>query len=291
VTDSYAVFSAFEETLADLSRRLGSSTATSWHDPSALERTWQQRRPLYEHLATTAEHFWIAEEDERPIGFARSVLRDGLRQLTELFVVPGSQSSGAGRELMAHVFPSGGAERKSIMATTDVRAQALYLKSGVYPRFPIYYFGRQPERVEVATDLTIETLTATLETLEVLAALDKSVLGFRRDVDHAWLLSGREGYLYRRDDQPVGYGYVGFNSGPFALLEAADFPAVLAHAESQAALQGQPFGVEVPTVNQIAVEYLLSRGYRLDSFVAILMNDEPFGKFENYIISSPPFFL
>jgi hypothetical protein len=81
-------------------------------------------------------------------------------------------------------------------------------------------------------------------------------------------------------------------SGPFALLHAGDFPAVLAHAESEAAAQGQhEFGLEVPMVNQVAVDYMLARGYRMDAFIALLMNDRPFGKFENYIVTSPPFIL
>jgi len=35
----------------------------------------------------------------------------------------------------------------------------------------------------------------------------------------------------------------------------------------------------------------LKRGFRLDKFMAVLMSDVPFGRFENYILTSPPFFL
>ena len=66
------------------------------------------------------------------------------------------------------------------------------------------------------------------ETLSTLAEIDKATLGFQRDVDQQWFLANRRGFLYLRDGRPVGYGYVGENSGPFALLDAADFPAVLA---------------------------------------------------------------
>ena len=40
-----------------------------------------------------------------------------------------------------------------------------------------------------------------------------------------------------------------------------------------------------------AVDYLLRRGYRLDSFFAFHMCDAPIGKLENYIVTSPPFFM
>ncbi|GIK36633.1 MAG: hypothetical protein BroJett011_04660 [Chloroflexota bacterium] len=290
--DSYSVFKLFEETLADLSRRLGSSEATSWQDPAALEQMWQERRSLYEHLARTTAHFWLAEKAGQLIGFSRSIRRDGMLELTEFFVRPDQQAQGVGYELLRRAFPAAGAARRSIIASTDIRAQVRYLKAGVYPRFPIYYFWRTPAAAPVATDLTFEPLTASPETLAALGELDRAVIGHRRDIDHEWLLTQRQGYLYYRQGQLVGYGYAGLRNGPFALLNPGDFPAVLAHAENDAAANGRGhFGLEVPMVNRAAVDYLLTRNFRLDSFIAIFMSDLPFGRFENYITTSPPFFL
>jgi GNAT superfamily N-acetyltransferase len=204
-------------------------------------------------LAQRAEAFWVAEQDGQVIGFARSILQDGVRELTELFVLPGVQSGGVGRELLARAFPANGARYRSIISSPDIRAQALYLKTGVYPRFPIYYFGRSPEAVSVTTDLGFEPISASPGNFEILASLDRSLLGYRRDVTHAWLLGDRQGYLYCRDKVPVG--------------------------------------LEVPMINRAAVDYLLARGFHMDSFMAISMSDVPFGKFENYILPSPPFFL
>ncbi len=293
ISDSYASFKIFEQTLADLVSRMGSTTATSASSPSALARMWQQRRPLYEHLAETADAFWVARQNGQEIGFSRAVLRDGVQQLTELFVLPGTQSKGVGRELIHRAFPNKDTRYRSIIATADFRAQALYLKSGVYPRFPIYYFGRKPEARRWQSDLFFASVSsASPETLDTLAKLDREILDFRRDIDHSWLLRERQGYLYYRDGRAVGYGYVGERNGPFALLNGGDFPAVLAHAETRAAEKGHDeFGVEVPMVNQTAVDFLLGQGFQLDSFMAVLMSDKPFGKFEQYICSSPPFFM
>jgi GNAT superfamily N-acetyltransferase len=292
LADSRLVFEVFERTLADLNRRMGGTESTSASDPIQLERMWEERRSLYEHLACSAEHFWIAEKDGIAIGFARSVLRDGVRQLTEFFVLPDAQSAGVGRELLRRAFPNDGVRHRSILTTTDVRAQARYLKSGVYPRFPVYYFGRTPEIVEVPSDLTAQPIDVTTSDRAVLGELDKGILGYRRDVDHTWLLTDRKGFLYYRGDRVLGYGYVGVRSGPFALWDTSDYLSVLAHAENEAALQGRPeFGLEVPMVNRVVVDYLLQRRFRLDSFIAILMSDEPYGRFENYIATSPPFFV
>jgi maleate cis-trans isomerase len=44
-------------------------------------------------------------------------------------------------------------------------------------------------------------------------------------------------------------------------------------------------------VNKTVVDYLLGRGFRIDSFVALLMSNISFGRFEHYIVTSPPFFI
>ena len=89
----------------------------------------------------------------------------------------------------------------------------------------------------------------------------------------------------------MGYGYVGSNSGPFAVLDDNDFPAVLAHAESRMAERGSEFGAEAPLINTKAIQYFIERKYQIDSFSAIFMSNVSFGKFENYLGFSPEFFL
>jgi GNAT superfamily N-acetyltransferase len=290
--DSFTVYNIFLESMNDLSRRLGTQAITGGDDPAVMKLLWESRRPLFDHLTETAEYFWLAEQAGQVIGYARSILRDGCRELTEYFVLPGHQSAGVGRELLERTFPDDGATHRSIVATIDPRAQARYLKTGVYPRFPIYYFERAPEPAPVSSDLTFEPFSESDQTFARLAQIDKAVLGYRRDIDHAWLMAHRDGFLYCRDRKPVGYGYIGRQRGPFALLDPSDYPAVLAHAEAHAhALGLASFGVEVPLVNAAAIRHLLARGFKMDAFFAFFMCDHPFGKFENYIVTSPPFFF
>jgi hypothetical protein len=48
------------------------------------------------------------------------------------------------------------------------------------------------------------------------------------------------------------------------------------------------FGVTVPLINRHAVDYLLSRKFRIDmAFLEQYMTAAPLGKFENYIITVP----
>jgi GNAT superfamily N-acetyltransferase len=269
IEDSYACFQVFQESIMDLGQRQGVMTITGGQDPEVLAHLWEMRRPLFEHLARTADYYWLAEKGDRVTGYARSILRDGLRMLTEFFVLPGEQAAGVGRELLQRTFAAEGARRRVVIATTDRPAIVRYLKAGAYPRFPVYEFFRSPGRIAVDTGLSFEPIAASPQSLAILGTLDQAILGFRREEDHAWLLETRQGCLYYRGRQPVGYGYTGFHNGPFALLEEKDFPSVLAHAESQAAGRDEEFIVEVPLVNRSAVNYLLSRRFRMHGFAPI----------------------
>lgn len=245
---------------------------------------------MFEFLATQAAQFWVAEAAGEILAYARSIEHDGLQELTEFFVLPGQQSAGVGRELLARAFPQTAARYRTIIATLDERALSRYLRAGVYGRFPIKYFYRKAEKVEVKTDLAIEPLHLEFH-LEDLNRIDRKTLMHARGALHQWVASTRPGFVYRRSGEVVGYGYVGSSAGPFALLNESDFPAVLAHAEGLRAEADGDFGVEVPLINQKAIQYLMARHYQIDSFTALFMSNEPFGRFENYLCFSPIFFM
>jgi GNAT superfamily N-acetyltransferase len=289
--DSENTFDVFHRSIMDLGDRLGVMPISGGNDPQAIQSLWERRQPLFQHLARTSDNFWVAEKDGKVIGFARSILRSGVRQLTEFFVLPEHQSAGVGGELLARAFPVDGSEHRFILATIDGRAIPRYLKAKVYPHFPCYTFTRPAEKIEVETDLIIERITASAQSMGELIRLDNAILGFHREAEHAWLIETRKGYFYKRNKEVVGYGYLGELNGPFALLDENDFPAILTHVESEASKQGSEFSVEVPMINQAAIDYLLHRRCKLESFFEFFMADTTFGKFENYILTRPPFFV
>lgn len=290
--DDFTTFTICRKALEDFSQRSGVQAITGANDPETREKLWEIRRPFWEHLSRTSDNYWLAEKDGEPVGYARSILRGDHRELTEFFVAPGNQSAGVGRELLQHAFPND-VPHRSIIATPDLRAQARYLKAGVYPFLTELYFERTPEPVTVETDLIIETADEEHASLEALSGIDLAILGHRRDVDHQFLMNDRKLHLYKRRETIIGYGYINKDFyGPFALLDNKDFPAVLAHAETEAHKMGATaVGFETPTINTAAIDHLLKRGYKLEGFMGSIMSDKPFGKFENYILTSPPYFL
>src|SRR6266508_3620079 len=118
-------------------------------------------------LGGACRRVWVAEDPEGNglIGYARSIVRGGLFELTELFVKPGQQSRGLGRALLERAFTAGRGEVRSIIATADVRAQSRYYAAGTVARFPFFTLAREPMPAEPAT---------TLEPMRIEAGADAS---------------------------------------------------------------------------------------------------------------------
>ena len=57
-------------------------------------------KSLFEHFAAHGSDSWLAEENGDVVAYARSIVRDGIRQLTDYWVLPQSQTSGIGQELL-----------------------------------------------------------------------------------------------------------------------------------------------------------------------------------------------
>lgn len=287
--DSRRCFDIFLPTIRDLAARLNNPWDVN------PEGQWRRMRHLFDHLAAHAAEWWIAEEPAsgEPVGYARSVERGGLFELTEFFVHPDRQSAGVGTALLARAFPADRGDVRVIIATTDVRAQARYYRSGTVARFPIVALGGAPRPGDADVGLEAVRLAPDAPELEDVRRIEAAVLEFDRGAELAALAEEREGYLYRRDGAPVGFAFVGRSgTGPIAALDPAEQPAMLDHVEARAAaLGGDEVSFEVPMVNGVAIGHLLDRGMRMDPFYTFLMSSRPFGQFDRYIGYAPPFVL
>lgn len=103
--DIPAAYAVFRRSLFDYLLRIGMVDAATAADPP-IESAWQSQGPWVEHLSRTAAENWVAEDGAgRVIGWAMSVERDGVLELTHLFVEPGVQAGGVGRALLDRAFP------------------------------------------------------------------------------------------------------------------------------------------------------------------------------------------
>jgi hypothetical protein len=60
IDDLSAVFGVVQRTNADFGERLGIMRFSRLRHAADIAERWRRNRPLYEHVARTAEHFWIA---------------------------------------------------------------------------------------------------------------------------------------------------------------------------------------------------------------------------------------
>ena len=287
--DALACHELMWESVTDLGRRQGSpldGTADDW---------WRTNEPLHRLLARIAAEWWVAQEtgSGRLVGFARSIERDGLLELTEFFVRPDQQSRGVGKALLERAFPAGRGTVRSIIATSDVRAQARYYAAGTVARFPLFTLGGVPADARPMADLTAESIDGE-RAIEAQRAVEGTVLGHRRSQDEVrWLLDRRQGHLYRRADRVIGFSFFGRDgAGPMAALDPSELPAILLHVEGLAHSLGvERLELQVPAPNAIGIRHLMGRGFRFDSWINILMADRQFGQFDRFIPFSPPLFL
>jgi hypothetical protein len=284
--DSRVCYEVLRAAVGDLVVRMNFAS-----DSEEFPDAWDRRRPLYQHLAATGDRWAVAEEDDRVVGYARSIVRDTERELTEFFVRPDVQSGGIGKELIGRVFPAEAGVRRTIVATPDLRALSRYLRLGPVGVSAIVEFRRSPRDEPMESDLEVVRLEGTDAELEALAGLDREVIGHRRDVDHRWLIEVREGLMFRRSGTPVGYGYAGMTTGPALALDQRDQPAILSRLEAVCAQAGEALcEVEVPMVNGVAMRYLLEGGFRMDPFLAFFLADGTPPALDRYVLHSPPFF-
>lgn len=287
--DASACHDVMWASVTDLGARRGTPLAGS------AAEWWSSGESLQRFLATQAAEWWVAEEDSRIVGYARSIERDGLFELTEFFVLPGTQSKGVGRALLERAFPRRQGPIRSIIATTDERALSRYYAAGTAPRFPILTLGGPPRDEHATLGVTPSRLGIDIASeLSVVREIELETLeSARGEAEIRWLLDDREGYLYSRADRPVAFAFIGERgTGPIAALEPSDLPDILLHVENRAASLGlQRIEFQVPGPNEVAARHLLHRGFRVDPWVNLLMSDRPFGRFDRIMGFGPPVFL
>ncbi|HJP88154.1 MAG TPA: GNAT family N-acetyltransferase [Candidatus Limnocylindrales bacterium] len=281
--DMFAAFTVFRRSLSPMLFRLGSVPSPEITD-AELAESWGPRKAWIEHLWKTAAENWVAVSGTggsggvpgEVVGWAMSVQRGPLLELTHFFVLPGSQSRGVGRALLDRAFPIGRGPHRAIIATQDPRATSRYLRQGVRFISTIGEFEKAPTRIEPSTDLVFDTLDRSPNSVALVESVQEQLIGHRREVDIDFLLSRQPAWVARRSGVPVAFAFGHSNEicGPIGVLDSADLPAVLDHVENHAAEIGATnLYFSTPLRNHGAVEHLLARGYTIDPFFTSFLAD------------------
>jgi GNAT superfamily N-acetyltransferase len=99
-------FEVYELGLLATAERMGVSPAGAGLRERDVDSDWRIERPLIEFLAAQdGARFWVCEDGDDLVGYARVVPFGRIEHLTELSVLPEYQGRGVGRRLVEHVWP------------------------------------------------------------------------------------------------------------------------------------------------------------------------------------------
>jgi GNAT superfamily N-acetyltransferase len=299
--DILAAYAVFRRSIYDYLRRIGLVSEAEAKDPP-IESAWRRHAAWIEHFWDSAAENWVAADGAgRILGWALSIERSGHLELTHFFIEPGANARGIGKSLLARAFPADRFAHKSIVATQDAAALALYLRTGVSfvtTAVDIVITARPAAR---ETELTMRRAAGEPADIAAIAAIEERVLGLRRERDLEFLLGNRPAWIALRNGAPVGYAFgaqpfpVGVTDfpptcGPMAALDPADLPDILDQV-----LASEPAGVQlalgVPMSNRTALSHLLAAGGKIDPFYAAVLSSGPDMQLDRYVHTVPMFIL
>jgi GNAT superfamily N-acetyltransferase len=270
--DARAVHELSIVTFEDLAERLGVPP----HPRPAVEPALIRIRHLIE---TDPAGALVAEADGRLVGAALALVREGLWGLSLLVVLPGHQSAGLGRDLLAAALEHGdGAVHGGvILASADSRALRAYARAGFQPH-PCFDASGLPRGV----DPPVGVRDGSVEDLLLTEAVDRAVRGAPHGRDLVALLAAGSRLLVA-DER----GYAVVREGRVRLLAALD--EATAQDLLRAALATTPSGEEtsvewITSAQFWAVEPVLEAGLRLQPGGAVFLRGEV-GPFTPYLPS------
>ncbi|ENN86383.1 putative acetyltransferase protein [Rhizobium freirei PRF 81] len=251
-------------------------------------------------LKDDPDGLWVAEDGGEILGFAWSWVCGNVWFLAQLFVDPARQGQGIGNELlertMEHARKSGAAHKALITFTFNRVSQGLYMRHGLFPKMPIYFFNAARERIRQTLPepplraIAIDNSAATMENL---AEIDSCAIGVSRKKHHRYLLDDptTAGTLLCAGNDIVGYGYIGSSGhiGPLAVTRPDylhdAFATVLKVAADGSAEKISAF---LPGTCDSALSLAINQGMRI-TFPMLLMASPGYGDWTQYLPRNPGF--
>jgi ribosomal protein S18 acetylase RimI-like enzyme len=251
-------------------------------------------------LKDDPDGLWVAEDGGEMLGSAWSWVCDDVWFLAQLFVGPARQGRGIGNELlqrtMEHARKAKASHKALITFTFNRVSQGLYIRHGLFPRMPIYFFAGARERVMeglAEPPLQAVAIDGSATTMERLAEIDRRAIGFSRAKHHRYLFDDPApmGVLLFAGGDCVGYCYVGSNGhiGPLAVTRAEILRDAFATALKLAAdgPSGQ-ISAFLPGTCDGALSLAVRHGMRI-TFPMLLMASPGYGDWTQYLPRNPGF--
>jgi hypothetical protein len=220
--------------------------------------------------------------------------------LAQLFVDPAQQGRGIGNELLKltleHARKSGAAHKALITFTFNRVSQGLYIRHGLFPKMPIYFFGAARERVMVGlpgAPLRSIAIEDTAAHMKRLAEIDAHAVGVAREKHHRYLFNdpATKGVMLCAGSEYVGYAYFGLDGhiGPLAVTRGEVLGSAFTTALTMVAEGGsKQVSAFLPGACDIALSLAVEHGMRI-TFPMLLMASPGFAHLTQYLPRNPGF--
>jgi GNAT superfamily N-acetyltransferase len=297
--DKYPAYRMFRRSIFAYLHRIGMVTAEDAANPP-IESAWERQSGWIAHFWATAAENWVAVDARgEVVGWALSVSRSAHLELAFFFVDPDASAKGVGKRLLHLAFASRPESARTIMATQDPSALALYLRTGVQFQSTACDFMVQSRRRDLPADVEFRAVTAA--DLDIVTTLEGKLLGLRRIEDLRFLIETRPGWTAWRGGQVIGYAFGAQASpegasdfpptcGPIGVLDPLDMPGLI-----DKVIDSVPEATElcfsVPLVNSVAVAHLLQLGGKLDPFYLAVLSSVSVMKLDRFVHTAPSFIL
>lgn len=208
---------------------------------------------------------------------------------------PNFQAFSLRNDTDAHAEMRGASIKALITFTFNNVSQGLYIRHGLFPRFPIYMVTVPRDRLAsrlAKPRLHLEPLTDKTTRFDELTLIDVSTLGVSREKHHRFLLgeSATSGFTIRADGECVGYVYISDGHiGPLAVRRPDLVGPAFATALSFAARSNSPtISAFVPGASEPALKAATGHGMHI-TFPMLLMSTRQFGDWVSYLPRNPGF--
>ncbi len=154
----------------------------------------------------------LAERDGTAIGFAATITRDEIVFLSDCFVRADAQSRGVGRGLLQRLIPRDD-QTFCTVSSNDPRAQALYIRSGMRPRWPNFVLDAATDKLGMLPANGVELVEGRADDPELID-WDAAISGRHRPQEYHYLVAQHQAVplWFRRGGQVIGYGYAQLRS-------------------------------------------------------------------------------
>jgi hypothetical protein len=269
-----------------------SDLPTLWDVEYQNEIRGLSERPPRSDVPPSLRHIWatgtmlLTEDAGRILAFGAATRRGDVTFLTDLFVVPGMQSTGQGGTVLAEVLAQNGGPVRCTMSSNDPRAHALYIRAGMAPQWPHYCLrAPSPTAITMPEDIAVVPGVADEPTF---IAWDAEIGGRPRPEDLAFWArdEGGTALWFQRNGIAIGYGMVRQQAwsfmgghtcaiGPLGTRDPADAIACMHAAIAWSQTRVREMQINLPGPH-LALADLLANGFRIAYVETFHSNAAPF---------------